>query len=145
MIRESGGWIVPAVGQEGLLASRLSLCNVEKSIVVGFMTSQEGSKMTAEQFESVLQEIRRRQGTPTPMVQVTTAAATIRGRVAQLEVDRLLHRRNTTSPFGLVALEQPGLVPGPLSFVQIADIPDGGIREVALHKTITGATTASMH
>lgn len=86
--------------------------------------------MTAEQFASVLQEIRRSQGTTTPMVQVTTAARTVRGRVAQAEVDRLLHRRNTTSPFGLVALEQPGLVPGPSPLVQIADIPDGGIHEV---------------
>src|SRR4051812_27976029 len=86
--------------------------------------------MTAEQFESVLQEIRRRQGTPTPMVQVITAVKTVRGRVCQAEVDRLLQRRNTTSPFGLVALEQPGLVPGPLSLVQIADIPEDGIREV---------------
>lgn len=104
--------------------------------------------MTAEQFVSVLQEIRSRQGTLTPMVQVTTAAATVRGRVAQPDVDRLSHRRNTTSPFGVVALEQPGLVPGPLALVQIADIPDGGIREVALNKnkTMAGATlTASMH
>lgn len=86
--------------------------------------------MTAEQFESVLQAIRRKQGTATPLVQVTTAAATVRGRLAPVEVDRLLHHRNRTSPFGLVALEQPGLVPGPLSLVQIADIPDGGIREL---------------
>ncbi len=100
------------------------------SRVVNFMTRQEDPKMTAEQFESVLQEIRRKQGTSTPLVQVTTAAATVRGRLVQAEVDRLLRRRNRTSPFGLVALEQPGLVPGPLPLVQIADIPDGGIREL---------------
>jgi hypothetical protein len=95
--------------------------------------------MTAEQFASVLQEIRRSQGTSTPMVQVTTPAATLRGRVAQTDVDRLLHRRNATSPFGLVALEQPGLVPGPSPLVQIADIPDGGIHEVAPRSRITEA------
>ena len=95
--------------------------------------------MTAEQFESVLQEIRRSQGTPTPLVQVTTAAATLRGRVVQTEVDRLLHRRNATSPFAVVALEQPGLVPGPLNFVQIAEIPDGGIRDVAPRNRIADA------
>jgi len=87
--------------------------------------------MTAEQFESVLQEIRRNQGTQTPMVQVTTAAATLRGRVAQPDVDHSQHRRHTTSPFGVVALEQPGLVPGPLALVQIADIPEGGLSELA--------------
>ncbi len=83
--------------------------------------------MTAEQFESVLKEIRRRQGTSTPLVQVTTAATIVRGRVAHADVDQLSNRRNATSPFGVVAIEQPGLVPGPLSFVQIADIPDGGM------------------
>jgi hypothetical protein len=100
--------------------------------------------MTAEQFESVLQEIRRNQGTPTPLVQVTTTVATLQGRVTQSDADRLLHRRNTASPFGLVALEQPGLVPGPLTFVQIADIPDDGIRELPRHSARTTARTASV-
>jgi hypothetical protein len=87
--------------------------------------------MTAEQFESVLQEIRRTQGTQTPMVQVTTAAAIVRGRVAPPGIDSPQHRRNASSPFGVVTIEQPGLVPGPLSFVQIADIPEGGVRAIA--------------
>ena len=87
--------------------------------------------MTAEQFESVLQEIRRSQGTRSPMVQVTTAAATVQGRVAEPGIDRPQHRRNASSPFGVVAIEQPGLVPGPLSFVQVADIPEGGVRALA--------------
>jgi hypothetical protein len=87
--------------------------------------------MTAEQFESALQEIRRKQGTQTPLVQVTTAFATLRGRVAPPDVDHSHHRRHPTSPFGVVAIEQPGLVPGPLALVQIADIPEGGLREFA--------------
>jgi len=130
---------LPGVGQDGLLALRPSLGIVERPIVVGFMTTQKGSKMTAEQFESVLQEIRRKQGTPTPLVQVTTPAAIVRGRVARPDVDHPSHRRNPTSPFGVVALEQPGLVPGPSSLVQIADILDGGIRELTPRHRIAGA------
>jgi hypothetical protein len=102
--------------------------------------------MTAEQFESVLQEIRRRQGTQTPLVQVTTAAATVRGRVTQPDVDRMLRRRNPASPFGVVVLEQPGLVPGPLALVQIADIPDDGVREIGVRVPMTSSLlTASLH
>lgn len=84
--------------------------------------------MTAEQFETVLDEIRRRQGTRNPLVQVDTAGRTVRGRVGDLVVDRSSRRPH--SPFGIVSIEQPGLVPGPQTLVQVADILDDGVREV---------------
>ena len=84
--------------------------------------------MTAEQFETVLEEIRRRQGTRHPLVQVATADRTIRGRVGELAVDRSPRRPH--SPYGVVSIEQPGLVPGPMILVQIAEIPEGGLREL---------------
>jgi len=40
-------------------------------------------------------------------------------------------RSNQKSPYGLLVLEQPGLVPGPLTFVQIASIPEDGLKEDA--------------
>lgn len=123
-------------GPGGTTSAQRSLRHVEKPTVVGFGSARKVPKMTAEQFESVLKEIGRRQGTPTPLVQVTTAATIVRGRVTQADVDRTSHRRNAASPFGVVAIEQPGLVPGPLAFVQIADIPEGGVCELAPHKTI---------
>ena len=82
--------------------------------------------MTAEQFESVLEELRRRQGTRRPLVQVATAEGTVRGRVE----DVIVQRRNPASPFGIVSIEQPGLVRGPSTLVQIAEIPDDGVHEL---------------
>lgn len=84
--------------------------------------------MTAEQFETVLEEIRRRQGTRHPFVQLSTADRTIRGRVGDFVLDR--SDRQPHSPYGIVSIEQPGLVPGPLQLVQVAEILEGGVREV---------------
>ena len=84
--------------------------------------------MTAEKFETVLDEIRLRQGTRNPVVQLATAGRTIRGRVGDFVVDRSSRRPH--SPFGIVSIEQPGLVPGPLLLVQVADILEDGVREV---------------
>jgi hypothetical protein len=47
----------------------------------------------------------------------------VRGRVAR----GLRGRRNPQSPFGVLAVEQPGLTPGPASLVQIASIPEDGL------------------
>lgn len=85
--------------------------------------------MTAEQFETALEEIRRRQGTNRPFVRLATANRTIQGRVADLVVDRT--DRFPHSPFGIVSIEQPGLVPGPMIHVQVAEILSDGLLEVS--------------
>jgi hypothetical protein len=84
--------------------------------------------MTFEQCQAVLNEIRRRQGTEHPLVQVTSSGTIVCGRLTRTDTDRQ-PRSNFRSPFGLLAIEQPGLVPGPLTFVQIANIPEDGLRE----------------
>src|SRR5271165_5904813 len=86
--------------------------------------------MTFEQCEAVLAEIRKRQGTDHPLVQVTCSGAVLRGRVTRTDSDRPTRSRQQ-SPYGLLVLEQPGLVPGPLTFVQIASIPEDGLKEDA--------------
>lgn len=82
--------------------------------------------MTYDQFQAILDEIRRRQGTDRPLVQVVVGAYVVRGRVA----GGAAGRRNPKSPYGVLVLEQPGLTRGPASFVQIASIPDGGLSGV---------------
>jgi hypothetical protein len=84
--------------------------------------------MTFEQCQAALSEIRRRQGTDHPLVQVTCSGSIVRGRLARTDTDRP-PRPNRRSPFGLLVVEQPGLVPGPATFVQIANIPDDGLRD----------------
>lgn len=87
--------------------------------------------MTFEQCKAVLSEIRRRQGTNHPLVQVTCSGTVVRGRLTRTDTDRALGS-NPQSPFGLLVLEQPGLLAGPLSFVQIANIPEDGLVEYHL-------------
>jgi hypothetical protein len=82
--------------------------------------------MTHNLFQAVLDEIRRRQGTDRPLVRVVVGAYVVRGRVAVGPPGR----RNPTSPYGVLVLEQPGLTRGPASFIQIASIPDGGLSGV---------------
>ena len=84
--------------------------------------------MTFEQCKATLSEIRHRQGTDHPLVQIIYAGSVVRGRLTRTDTDRP-PRPNQQSPFGLLVLEQPGLVPGPLAFIQIASIPDGGLTE----------------
>ena len=95
--------------------------------------------MTFEQCQAIVTEIRRRQGTDHPLVQVTCSGAVLRGRLSRADTDRP-PRSNHQSPYGLLVLEQPGLFPGPLTFVQIASIPQGGIEELSL-----GEETHSRH
>ena len=83
--------------------------------------------MAAEQFETALEEIRRRQGTSQPLVRVATAGRTVQGRVVNLVVDRT--DRSPHSPFGMVSIEQPGLVLGPMIHVQVAEILVDGLLE----------------
>jgi hypothetical protein len=90
--------------------------------------------MTFEQCQEVLAEIRSRQGTDHPLVQVTSSGSIVRGRLRRTDTDRP-PRPNTHSPYGLLVLEQPGLFPGPLTFVQIANIPADGLRDARSHVT----------
>ncbi|WP_165224278.1 hypothetical protein [Aquisphaera insulae] len=82
--------------------------------------------MTFEQCQAILNEIRHRQGTEHPLVQVTCSGAILRGRVLRSDSDRPV-RPNQDSPFGLLVLQQPGLFPGPMNFIQIASIPNDGL------------------
>ncbi len=84
--------------------------------------------MTFEQCKTTLSEIRHRQGTDHPLVQILCSGSVVRGRLTRTDTDRppCSHQK---SPYGLLVLEQPGLVPGPLTFVQIASIPDNGLTE----------------
>ncbi len=82
--------------------------------------------MTYEQCQSILAELRRRQGTERPFVQVTSGTSVVRGRVSY-SAPGLAGRRRANSPYGLLVLEQLGLTRGPSSYVQIAAIPEGGL------------------
>jgi hypothetical protein len=84
--------------------------------------------MTFEQCQAILSDIRRHQGTDHPMVQVTCSGSIVRGRLSRTDTDRP-HSSNHHSPYGLLVLEQPGLFPGPLTFVQIANIPENGLHD----------------
>ena len=86
--------------------------------------------MTFEQCKTTLSEIRHHQGTDHPLVQITCSGSVVRGRLTRSDTDRP-PRCNQESPYGLLVLEQPGLVPGPLTFVQIASIPEDGLKEDA--------------
>jgi hypothetical protein len=85
--------------------------------------------MTVEKCQTVLDEIRQRQGTDRPLIRVKTGASVLEGRIAN-EPTMPIAGRNPNSPFGLLRLEQMGLARGPISFVQIANIPDDGIAAV---------------
>jgi hypothetical protein len=86
--------------------------------------------MTFEQCQAILTHIRRRQGTDHPLVQVSCAGSVVHGRLTRTDTDRP-PRPGSKSPYGLLVLEQPGLVPGPLTFIQIASIPEDGLKDDA--------------
>jgi hypothetical protein len=105
--------------------------------------------MTFEQCKTALSEIRSRQGTDHPLVQITCSGSIVCGRLTRTDTDRPPHA-NQSSPYGLLVLEQPGLVPGPLTFVQIASIPENGLKEDITSKHISeraraGASAAHQH
>jgi len=99
--------------------------------------------MTFEECQAVLVEIRRRQGTDHPLLQVRNAGSVTRGRLVRTDTDRP-PPRGRSSPYGLLVLEQPGLVPGPLTFVQIASIPPGGLLDLGASTGDTGGLLASV-
>jgi hypothetical protein len=88
-----------------------------------------GSWMTYEQCQAILAELRRRQGTERPFVQVNCGKSVVRGRV-NYSASGLAGRRNPNSPYGVLVLEQMGLARTPSSFVQIASIPDDGLEGI---------------
>ena len=85
--------------------------------------------MTFEKCQSVLGTLRRRQGTRTPLVRVDYGGTVFTGRVARSDSDATA-RRPDASPYGVLVLETPGLVRGPETILQIANIPDGGIHPI---------------
>ena len=85
--------------------------------------------MTFETCRSVLVAIRSRQGTSKPLVCIDYGGTTLRGRVARSDSD-LVNRNTGGSPFGVLILEGLGLAREPEAILQIADIPDGGIRPI---------------
>lgn len=85
--------------------------------------------MTFEQCHSVLVSLRRKQGTSCPLVRVDYAGTVFRGRVARSDSDPE-NRRGSSSPFGLLVLEAPGLERGPETILQIASIPANGLHSI---------------
>jgi hypothetical protein len=83
-------------------------------------------QMTYDQCVAILEEIRRRQGTNRPLVQVRAGSFVHRGRVAQPSIGSG-GRHNPNSPYGVLVLEQMGLGRAPASLVQIANIPEDGL------------------
>jgi hypothetical protein len=82
--------------------------------------------MTVEKCQTVLEQIRQSQGTDRPLVRVTTGKSVVLGRITSAAIPSP-ERRNPESPYALLKLEQIGLARAPISFVQIANIPDDGI------------------
>jgi hypothetical protein len=91
-----------------------------------FFGLQGGKPMTFEQCHAALVAIRRKQGTRCPLVRVDYAGTVIRGRLARADSDPE-HRRDPSSPYGVLVLQSLGLTHGPETIVQIADIPEGGL------------------
>ena len=85
--------------------------------------------MTFQSCQSALVEIRREQGTRSPLLRVDFGGAVFKGRLKRADSDPE-HRRENPSPYGLIVLEDLGLVRGPETLLQIADIPDDGIKSL---------------
>jgi hypothetical protein len=82
--------------------------------------------MTFQQCQAILSQIRLRQGTEHPILQVRLPGGVVRGRLSRADTD-LVKNRNPLSPFGVLELEQLGLGRGAATLVQIANIPEDGL------------------
>jgi hypothetical protein len=92
-----------------------------------FFGLQGGKPMTFEQCQHALVAIRRKQGTRYPLVRVDCGGAVYRGRLARADSDpEFVNDRS--SPYGVLVLEQVGLSRGPETIVQIASIPQDGLK-----------------
>jgi hypothetical protein len=89
----------------------------------------EEYRMTFEKCHTVLSEIRSRQGTRCPLVRVDYAGTVFQGRLARSDSDQD-PRRDASSPYGVLVLHSPGLARGPEMILQIASIPDGGLKDL---------------
>lgn len=85
--------------------------------------------MTFEQCQSSLVSIRRKQGTRCPLVRVDYGGSVFQGRLARADSDPEF-RREKTSPFGVLVLESLGQTRTPETVLQIANIPDDGLRSI---------------
>jgi hypothetical protein len=86
--------------------------------------------MTFEQCHANLMAIRRRQGTRCPVVRVAYNGTVYQGRLTRADSDPEI-RKETSSPFGVLVLENLGLSRVPETILQIASIPEGGIADLA--------------
>ena len=86
--------------------------------------------MTFEQCHANLLQIRRRQGTRCPAVRVSYNGMVYQGRLTRTDSDPE-HRRRAESPFGVIVLENLGLGRAPETILQISNIPEDGIADLA--------------
>ncbi|MFO0909909.1 MAG: hypothetical protein U0794_16430 [Isosphaeraceae bacterium] len=87
--------------------------------------------MTFETCQSLLVALRNQQGTRHPLVRIDHGGVVLRGRVARSDCDPGT-RHDARSPFGVLVLESLGLVHGRETIIQIAEIPEGGIRPLEI-------------
>ena len=85
--------------------------------------------MTFEKCQAALRAIRRQQGTRSPLVRVEYGGAVFKGRVTRSDSDPETVG-DGPRPFGLLVLEPPGLAHTPETVLQIAGIPDNGLRSL---------------
>jgi hypothetical protein len=88
---------------------------------------QGGKPMTFDQCQQALVSIRRKQGTRYPVVRVDYGGTVFRGRLARADSDPEF-RHDAHSPYGVLVLEQLGLSRGPETILQIANIPQDGLK-----------------
>lgn len=84
--------------------------------------------MTFEECRRELESLRRKQGTPQPLIRVDYGGSCYKGRLARSDSDATADRA-ASGPFGLLVLEEPGLARGPQTYLQIASIAPGAIRD----------------
>ena len=60
---------------------------------------------------------------------VDYAGKVLLGRLARSDSDPD-HRQKSSSPYGIIVLENPGLTRGPEMILQIASIPDEGLKDM---------------
>ena len=85
--------------------------------------------MTFEQCRDALVAIRRKQGTRYPVVRIDYGGTVFRGRLARADSDPEF-RHDAASPYGVLVLEQLGLSRGPETVLQIANIPQDGLKPI---------------
>jgi len=85
--------------------------------------------MTFEACHSHLVTIRRKQGTRCPLIRVDVGGAVYQGRLTRADSDPEYRKRSVT-PYGVLVLEGLGLSRTPETILQIANIPEDGIRDL---------------